>query len=65
MKPTNEELEILNAIAGKSPWPAWGAWVGAVLSSLCEDGLTTSETQPRLTDKGRAVLAAMGGTGHE
>lgn len=53
---TDLEREILEAIDGQRDWPAWGAWVGACLSFLCEDGFITSETQPQLTEKGRKAL---------
>ena len=50
------EREILECVAGESPWPQWGAWVGATLSFLREDGYITSEGQPEITEKGRKAL---------
>lgn len=54
------EQEILECVAGEREWPKWGAWVGACLSSLWEQGLITSECDPSLTEKGKAVLAERG-----
>ncbi len=53
---TANEREILEAVAGRRDWPAWGSWVGACLSFLFEDGLISSECDPQLTEKGRKAL---------
>lgn len=53
---SDNEYEILEAVAGRRDWPRWGAWVGACLSGLWEDGYITSETQPSLTEKGERAL---------
>jgi len=56
---TEHERHILNAVAGHVEWPAWGAWVGACISSLRGMGLITSEINPALTHKGRAALDSL------
>ena len=56
------EVRILKAVAGQEPWPEWGAWVGAALEFLQDDGLVTrgqTLAMPQLTDKGREVIKGL------
>lgn len=57
---TEHDREVLEMVAGKRPWPPWGAWLGAVLEHLKDSGLITSYigVEPQLTDAGRAALEA-------
>jgi hypothetical protein len=58
---TNHELKILREIAGLEPVSEWGAWVGACLESLAENGYITRKFGGKLTVKGHRILRETAG----
>ena len=55
MTPTKHEIEVLEMLAGRREGE-WGAWVGACLEFLQEDGLCTRGPNYKITQKGLEAL---------
>lgn len=54
---TRHDIRVLEMLAGEREGE-WGAWVGACLGFLQEDGYCTRGPHYRITDKGRAALGS-------
>lgn len=61
---SDDELAVLRSLAGETPPIPWGAWVGACIDFLQEDGYVARGHVLKPTERGLSILKAHPAEGH-